>query len=434
MQVVVETGDYLLENMGDVAMLQTAVDRLSALWPDAIVRVITHRSDRLEKYCPMALPLPVQWRDTWFNHTYLLPKVVQSLPNILGSKFAGTEFYFKYSKPKTIRPWINKRLMVNGNSDPGTQSFWNIMFDADLVLATGGGYITDSFKKQAILRLATLGMAHRLGKMTAMLGQGLGPIDDKHLFRMARRVLPEMDFIALREGRHGIEVLRSLDATCPEIVVTGDDAIEMAYAARPNLLGEGIGVNLRVAYYSAVGDDFIQELKNALKASAEELNAPLVPVPISFHEFDSDVRSITYLIGGDNGLDVQMRELDTPLRVIGQIARCRVVVTGSYHGAVFALSQGIPVVALARSEYYVKKFDGVAGQFGTGCEVICIKDLETADRIGEAIKRIWLEADQYHEKLLSAAKKQVDFGIAAYRRLRRLVSEKKGVKVDCHPQ
>ena len=46
--------------------------------------------------------------------------------------------------------------------------------------------------------------------------------------------------------------------------------------------------------------------------------------------------------------------------VIERVGECRVVVTGSYHGAVFALAQGIPVVALVKSPYYVNKMAGLA--------------------------------------------------------------------------
>ena len=56
MQVVVETGDYLLKNMSDISMLQVAVNRLNGLWPDAVIQIITKNPVRLMNYCPGAAP------------------------------------------------------------------------------------------------------------------------------------------------------------------------------------------------------------------------------------------------------------------------------------------------------------------------------------------------------------------------------------------
>jgi polysaccharide pyruvyl transferase WcaK-like protein len=52
------------------------------------------------------------------------------------------------------------------------------------------------------------------------------------------------------------------------------------------------------------------------------------------------------------------------------VSRCRVVVTGSYHAGVFALAQGIPVVATAASRYYHDKFSGLADLFGGGGDIV----------------------------------------------------------------
>jgi polysaccharide pyruvyl transferase WcaK-like protein len=55
-----------------------------------------------------------------------------------------------------------------------------------------------------------------------------------------------------------------------------------------------------------------------------------------------------------------------------------VVVAGSYHAAVFALSQGIPVVALVKSPYYVNKMVGLGDQFGAGCEIVRLDEGDVA--------------------------------------------------------
>ena len=96
---------------------------------------------------------------------------------------------------------------------------------ADLVLATGMGGITDVFPRDAYDLLETLDSAHRLGAVTAMMGQGMGPIDDRHLQRCAAAVLRRVDLIALGEDR-GLGARCSSGnsaSTTRRITTTGDD-------------------------------------------------------------------------------------------------------------------------------------------------------------------------------------------------------------------
>jgi hypothetical protein len=47
------------------------------------------------------------------------------------------------------------------------------------------------------------------------------------------------------------------------------------------VLGNGIGVNLRIAPYTKVGSDYINSLKPILHASASKYNANLISLPIA---------------------------------------------------------------------------------------------------------------------------------------------------------
>jgi colanic acid/amylovoran biosynthesis protein len=167
-------------------------------------------------------------------------------------------------------------------------------------------------------------------------------------------------------------------------------------------------------------------VRKALHIVASQFSAPLVPVPISRHSDpgneDPDSVAIQKLIKGYSVSVDGGYHLDTPLKVIENVSLCRVVVTASYHAAVFALSQGIPVVALAKSEYYVDKFLGLIDQFGVGCEVIFLSDQHLEEKLIESIRQKWSKADSLRAELLTNAKHQVELGQAAYKRLYELVS------------
>jgi colanic acid/amylovoran biosynthesis protein len=93
-----------------------------------------------------------------------------------------------------------------------------------------------------------------------------------------------------------------------------------------------------------------------------------------------------------------------------------VVVTGSYHAAVFALAQGIPVVALVSSTYYEQKFAGLSELFAGGCTPVAL-DTRVDVTIPSTVIAAWDRAPDLRRSLLQAAAWQVEQGRAAYQRL-----------------
>jgi colanic acid/amylovoran biosynthesis protein len=207
--------------------------------------------------------------------------------------------------------------------------------------------------------------------------------------------------------------------------VTGDDAIELAYAEHAQS-GESrarsttIGVNVRIAPYAEVRPDLLPVLRTVLQCAADTYGARMTPIPIAHHGGAMDVATLRDLLEGIGDADGGAA-LQTPRDVIKRVGKCRVVVTGSYHGAVFALAQGIPVVAIVKSQYYLNKMAGVAHEFGTGCQIVSLDEHGVGERLTDAISRAWSEADEVREPLLRAAENQIQRGKSAYLRLRALV-------------
>src|ERR1700744_241307 len=63
---------------------------------------------------------------------------------------------------------------------------------ADLVVSSGGGFINDVFWVHAAGVLGVLAAAQRLGKPTAMFGQGIGPLTHPVLTRLVARTMPRL--------------------------------------------------------------------------------------------------------------------------------------------------------------------------------------------------------------------------------------------------
>lgn len=298
--------------------------------------------------------------------------------------------------------------------------FLDALAGADLLLLTGGGYLTDAFPQVADRVLETTRLATRLGVPVAMMGQGLGPLVSPILQKKFQQSMAGTILLALREDRQATPLLRSMNVPLDRVVTTGDDAIELAYRddASAGPLGKGIGVNLRLSDYSTLDESTVSTVRAAIQRLHKAQRAELVPVPISRYEKESDARSIRAILKGiddnsDGGASITSVE-----EICQQIARCRVILTGSYHAGVFALSQGIPAVCILKSSYYRGKFEGLAALFGRGCFVVSSDRPDFAGQLQQALDDAWASARELKPGLLEAARSQRDSGRAAYAALK----------------
>ncbi len=417
MRILIDPSSVHCLNLGDVAMLQVTVKRFRQFWPDAEILVFNESPELLELYCPTAVPVPPVGRALYYTTAAYLTR--------LGRRFkmpALSELDVTWR-----HRWVNlaaKLVATRSGADAASsvRTFVELVRSCDLIVASGAGQITTSFGSHSTLILNTMQMAMQHGIPTAILGQGIGPIDDPCLRARAAKVLPQVNLICIRETVTGPPLLDSLRVPRDRVVVTGDDAIDTVYSNRQDKLGNCIGVNLRVSWYSAIPDDLIDALRRPLQEAAREVGAPLVSVPISRHPEEDDSGICDRLFEGYPLLPEPANDVTLVEGMIREIGRCRVMITTSYHGGVFALAQGIPVVAWLKSKYFAAKLYGLANQFGVGCEVVTLDDSDWESRLKSAILSAWSSSEQVRPRLLAAASFQLAASKDAYERLRQSVS------------
>jgi colanic acid/amylovoran biosynthesis protein len=399
-RIFIDPGGYILWNIGDAAMLEMAFERLRAMWPGEPVTIHTFDPDTIRRFDPTATTLDPSGARAWSVSPSILRRRAPALARMMGS----AALRVKRRDPSLVARYLDA------------------VSNADLVLITGAGSMNDEFSLHTFKQLETLELAIRSGAATALVGQGIGPLTNPALRDRAADVLRRVDSIGLRERIVSLPLLQSFGVAAEKITVTGDDAIALAYRARPERLGTALGVNLRVAGYSRVGDALLQTV-GAIVRDAEERHAPsaLVPVPISRLPHEDDLGAIRQLLGDPNAGDDAVR---TPAALLAHLQTCRVVVAGSYHAAVLSLSMGIPVVTVAKSQYYIDKFRGLAGQFGSACRVTVASDSDFEGRLRSAIDDAWISADEERPRLLESAREQIALTEAAYRRLPALVESR----------
>lgn len=424
MRILIDNSGYDLKNMGDVAMLQIAVERFHELLPGWQIDVITQSPDLLARYCPRTNVAEVDLMGRRAFHSWkILGRLHASSVSPVRTSAVAIERWLRSGPPSATARRLALRFAHSGFPREAVRKFAAQMEKVDAIAASGGGFVTDAFSEHAqnVLDLMATGQAR--GIPTAMFGQGLGPIEEPALLNAARTI-GNVDLVALREGRTGPKLLDKLGLPHSKLRVTGDDAIESAYRCRPEELGGCLGVNLRLSSYSGVLPDTARSVFVLLNEIALQVRTTVVPVPISFYDGESDVDRVLEFADVSEHEAAVAKAIETPDAVARQAGRCRVVVTGSYHAGVFALSQGISVVGVAATSYYADKFYGLQEQFPDGCATVTLNRSGALEQLRQTVMERWDEAPQARDKLLASASSQIAASRSAYQEWCRSILER----------
>jgi colanic acid/amylovoran biosynthesis protein len=431
-RILIETGlgkgieEY--GNMGDVSMLQVAIDRLHKLFPETSLEVLTDSAENLARLCPAATPLDNLGRSIWFGNGVLQPGFREFVPGRFVDPLVRLKRAVASRFPNLVRsilrPVLVRRLRSRTSAkDAGTfTAFTQALQNADLLLICGAGGFYDGCHEWNRDTLDLIEAAIQRNIPVVMFGQGFGPLTDPLIVRRAAEVLPLVNFITLRGGRGSFDRLRSLGVDESKLEITGDESLELAYEARSEKRGQGLGVNIRYLASAFTDDDDMRIIGPVLRDFARQHHVPLIPLPIAIQVYTRDDLAIKQLLSGFDEESDGGKTLDSPLKVIQQASLCRVVVTGAYHAAVFALAQGIPVIALAKSAYFSNKMLGLEDQFGEGCQTILLNQPDLRQRLHSAIESAWQNADRLREPLQTAALRQIESSRRSYERLKNLAA------------
>ena len=231
MRIFIHPSSIHCLNLGDVAMMQVTVRRFREFWPNAEIHVPNETPELLDLYCPSAKPVRPIGQQSYYTTAAFLTRLGRRLSMPALSEFDVT---WRHRWPRAAAKLVASRSGEANASE--VRGFVELVHNCDLVVASGAGQITTSFGEAGTLVLNTMEMAQQHGIPTALLGQGIGPIDDPRLRARAAQVLPRVDLICVRETITGPPLLDSLGVSRDRVVVTGDDAIETVYSHRRDKL------------------------------------------------------------------------------------------------------------------------------------------------------------------------------------------------------
>lgn len=396
-------------------MLETAYGRLRDIWPQAEIRVFTWAPNEIQRTLPGAIPVSPAGRGGCFD--------LKMFGRLSASRHPLSKMFNKaenalFDRAPALQAF-GARMKMRLRGDRAAAAVVTALQSTDLFVFSGAGMITDAFAREAMECLETLYLSKRLGARTAIVGHMFGPVENEELKNVCRRVLPKVDFISVRERVTSLPFLAECGVRTEDVRVTGDEVLERIcqspLESRPR---NALGVNVRAAYYSGVDGATTSLLSAAINRISQQLGARLEPLAVAHHKEDNDSVALSTMAAElKNGA----QGLESPQGFKQRIAGCRVVVTGSYHAAVFALAQGIPALGLVFSPYYEAKFKGLKDLFGAGCRYVDGRQRGWDQELQMITAELWANARYWEDELVRSANRQSALGKAAYEELRSIV-------------
>ncbi len=415
MKILIENGTYDCHNAGDLSMLKVCIERVHELFPTSDIYTVTESAEELLNLSDKTKAISfLRGRSLWLRPRNIFGPAHKLLP-ISDSLVDDAELAFKRKYPLISLRIMKWRYRKDPVQKSAVESFIKTLKSFDIIILSGGGYITDSFENHSSKLLETLVIADRFNIPFYLFGQGIGPISSKNLSHLSKLVLPKAKLIALRERLKGPELLEKLGVNNHNIHITGDDAIEIARSRKSDSEGHCLGLNIRFASYMGITSDKANTIVSIAENYVAEVRSKIIPVPISWHQDENDLKQTSKLLKNFNNVDNE--NLESIEGLISQINKCRIIITTSYHAAVFGLSNGRTVIALIASEYYVDKFRGLADMFGSGLKMIDLKSDSWEQTYKEALNAYWLNSNDYKYGLEDASIKQITESKQAYSKL-----------------
>lgn len=294
----------------------------------------------------------------------------------------------------------------------------------DLVHISGGGNLNSLFPRELYARALVMCLADIFERPILITSQTIGPLTDEADRRVAGTSLDAASVITVRDRNVSPRLLKELGVTRPQISVAPDDAFFLEPAPRELLApylhtengrADTLRVGVSVHRWAAGASDAL----------------PLIVTRALFElaeYFPLEVYFIPHLFMDDNALDdgLYMQEIADALppviarRIItrddleryphpfkeplikGLTAAMDLAIATRYHGLLFALSAGVPALALNYDDYYGTKNRGLLEMlWGNDAEMfeLCVNDL-TVDMLVAKLRNLVAEREKDRAALL----------------------------------
>jgi polysaccharide pyruvyl transferase WcaK-like protein/glycosyltransferase involved in cell wall biosynthesis len=395
-------------NLGDEAMLQCEIAGLRAAFPECELVVLTDDPAAVQRRYGVAAELS----ETALSHAFgaWAVRSVRAAMGTTGPRSAAGRLLVAFAARAgmpylrascRLFVWNAARLARGGRPlllVPSHARLLRIVASSDLLI--GGGGLIPSLPQVCGPKLALYRAAALLGTPVVMDGQTvLRGVGAAAAYRSAACVvLRDREASRWAALAMGVDEARLVDGVDPAFAlpVADQGAVEAALGA--------VGVDPRRGEFVAL---------NVRRAPGRDVHRAMDVIARVLGEYGAQ-RGIRLLLFGmqsyraeDDAVALEALRTRLPPRVPvvvlggpteagvlkGALAMARMVISCRYHGAVFALTQGVPAIGVAVSPEYEVKLSGAFAMFDAGRFLLPAGDVTEA-RLGGLLDAIDSERDR----------------------------------------
>jgi polysaccharide pyruvyl transferase WcaK-like protein len=403
MKKVILVSDYGHRNLGDDAQGLAVAVRLRKALPDAEISVsIGWTKDRDE--------IPGCSR----NHLFLLAKgLICPEQSKLSRKIylaSGIFGYLCRNLARALRVswrltqgWLSAKTGLLCTLNKRFRQVLRIVRSGDLLYISGGGFFADTWMWHGlVVRMVLVRLFHYFRKPVVVSGQGIGPLKNWYGRHFLKKSLRHVDMLTLRNPEQSERLVREIGVRGPTILSVGDDSYGLDPAPREEaeelIRSAGlspsepiIGVEVRFTTYHGAMHDALEHCAPAAKILdrlVERFGAKVLFFTSVFASAQRwDDRDVAYRVLRHMrhwaSAAVIHQEYDAA-SCKALLGCCRMFLGTTYHPCLFALTAGVPAVALYEGVYYRDKMQGAFDFYGLGhCA------MEYAQATPEAVEQVF---------------------------------------------
>jgi polysaccharide pyruvyl transferase WcaK-like protein len=349
-------------NMGDAAMLDGVLQKISSIAPEASLFVPDHSDIKKTFHHIKQL---IVLNDFTLN--------IQHLP-----------YVWRWERPVLNSLFLSVRILNRASSlgirykDNNTISLTlgDFCRQFDALHIAGGGFLTDIFFSVFIKKLCLISTFIEQNKPVILTGQQLGPFQSFLSKTNLAEVIKKVQFLGLRDPVYSMDFCRQAGMKNENFALMGDDSFGLDVKERreaDNAL-ESMGVkpnafiafNIRLADYLQITGEQVRAAGMLLSALSKELKMPVLIVPIEFGNKNSCLKAGENFLECYPGGEIKLfnPQETSPALLKGVIAKAFAALGVSYHFCTFALSSGVPAVCLYQGDYYKQKAQTLSSFWG----------------------------------------------------------------------
>lgn len=372
MKVFLDHGEAY-QNLGDEAMLQSAIDKFRFYYPQCKIIVPSTSPD--------LLPTRI------LDDVEIVPSLLPFFSRLNRLYKLASKQYISDKLPdatKLVDYILNSNRDANISIVKSQYRLTEAIQSSDIFYGVGGAYFNDFYPLGIGYKRW---MYHQINSNTVstLSAQGFGPLETRWARKATKEAINNLDLVTFRDSSYSKETIGRL---CPDVEqkIVGDEAFGLQIAKSTKIdeylrsaglepESEFVAFHYRATDYTQDTAHLVDKLARIIDSLTDNLDLPIVFIPMSYGKHSGHDRKYGKRIKQNvNSEDFYIGPESNKSQIIkGVVGRSFLALGLSYHFHVFALSQAIPALVLYSGEYYRLKSEGLFGHYSL---TECVMDIE----------------------------------------------------------